>query len=299
MKMKKSLIFIGVLISLSLTLRAQNVTDLIISEVMAENDSSIVDDYGRHNGWIEIMNTSQGTLNFGGCYFSDDRGNLVKSEIPKGDLKTKLGPRQVAVLFASGDSNHGTFYLDFIIRKGSTIYLTSNDGRTIIDSITVLSDLPADMTTSKIALDNKKMDFQRADTPTVASPMLVNGIKHVETGSQKLKREDPYGLILTLVSVTVVFAGLIILWFLYGSVGNIFQGKFKRKKAAKGMTPEVAAAISMALEKEYGGEVYAAIAVALNDYLNDTVHDEESFTITIKHAESAWADKSDSFRRLP
>ena len=57
------------------------------------------------------------------------------------------------------------------------------------------------------------------------------------------------------------------------------------------MTPEVAAAISMALEKEYGGEVYAAIAVALNDYLN-----ERSTTRKVsrshKTRRSAWADKS-------
>ena len=45
---------------------------------------------------------------------------------------------------------------------------------------------------------------------------------------------------------------------------------------------EVAAAIAMALDKEFGSETYAAIGMALHQYFNDTVHDFESYIITIK-----------------
>ena len=38
----------------------------------------------------------------------------------------------------------------------------------------------------------------------------------------------------------------------------------------------------MALDQELNGEVYAAIGMALHQYLNDTVHDNESYIITIK-----------------
>ena len=128
---------------------AQNVTDLIISEIMAEPDSSqtsIVDDYGQKNGWIEIFNTSQGTVNYGGCYLTDDRSAipakgktkfmpadhpLYKYLIPKGDLRTQLGPRQTVIFYASGEGSQGTFYTDFKIRRDSWIYLVSNDKCTI------------------------------------------------------------------------------------------------------------------------------------------------------------------------
>lgn len=45
---------------------------------------------------------------------------------------------------------------------------------------------------------------------------------------------------------------------------------------------EEAAAIAMALEQELCSEAYAAIGMALHQYLSDTVHDMESYIITIK-----------------
>lgn len=110
---------------------------------MAEPDSTgILDEYGRRTGWIEIFNKSQGTVNYGGCFLSDDRNNLKKSPITKSDSRTKLGPRQVVLFHASGDGSDGTFYTGFEIRRGSTVYLVSNDGRTIVDSVNVPANLP-------------------------------------------------------------------------------------------------------------------------------------------------------------
>ena len=172
-------------------MRAQNVSDLIISEVMAEPDSScILDDYGRQAGWIEIFNKSQGTVNYGGCFLSDDRSNLKKSPITKSDNRTKIGPRQVALFYASGDSHDGTFYVNFQIKRGSTIYLVSNDGRTIVDSIAVPATLPAGKSVVKSAHDLRQMEFETEAEPAAPSPATVNGTHETETGAQKMARED-------------------------------------------------------------------------------------------------------------
>ena len=40
-------------LSASVAASAQNASDLRINEVMVFNDSSVVDDYGNHVGWIE------------------------------------------------------------------------------------------------------------------------------------------------------------------------------------------------------------------------------------------------------
>lgn len=88
---RKLLTIIGAILFGITTIHAQNVSDLIISEVMAEPDSTgILDEYGRRTGWIEIFNKSQGTVNYGGCFLSDDRNNLKKSPITKSDSRTKL-----------------------------------------------------------------------------------------------------------------------------------------------------------------------------------------------------------------
>ncbi len=287
---------------------AQNVSDLIISEVMAEPDSSsIMDDYGRRTGWIEIFNKSQGTVNYGGCFLSDDRSNLKKSPITKSDSRTKLGPRQVALFHASGEGNDGTFYVSFKVRNGSTIYLVSNDGRTIVDSISVPATLPAGKSVAKTAHDLRQMEFVTEPEPAVPTPGMVNGAGITETGSQKIAHEDKHGFILTLVSVSVVFCALIILWWLFSLLGKVSGSKPKScgcEKQGKGkksgeLAPEVAAAITMALDQEMNGEVYAAIAAAVHLHMEDSVHDKESFVITIRKRHSSWNGKELGFRQLP
>ena len=77
---KRILLILALLVSFT-SLRAQNVIDLIIAEALAVPDSTgtgIVDDYGRQGGWIEIFNTSQGTVNIAGCFLTDDRSDLKK-----------------------------------------------------------------------------------------------------------------------------------------------------------------------------------------------------------------------------
>lgn len=123
-------------------------------------------------------------------------------------------------------------------------------------------------------------------------------------GGDRMAQIDPHGWTLTLISVSVVFAALIVLYFVYSLSGGIFSGKFKRtpkpKKGAKGMpNAEVAAAIALALDMENGGDVYAAIATAVHLYLNDAVHDVEPGIITIVRKESGWNNKALTFRQLP
>lgn len=311
--MMKRLITVSLLLLAAVSLRAQNVIDLIISEVMVDNCTSVTDDFGEHSAWIEIFNTSQGTVNFAGCYFSDDLNDLTKSPVTKGDNRTKVGPRQVALFFADGDSSKGTFYLNFELKKGSTLYLISNDGHTVIDSIDIPEEIPEGQSISKFAHDNKGIVFDDI-RPAAPSPMSVNGTHNQKSKAESMKVNDPHGFTLTIVSVSVVFIALIILFIIYNFSGKCFSGqiKFKNpfkcsKKAGKsavkaqagGNDAEIAAAIAMALNAECGGETEAAIALALHRFLSECTHDAEPFVITIKPSYSKWNDKSQNFRKQP
>lgn len=108
--------------------------------------------------------------------------------------------------------------------------------------------------------------------------------------SAEMADKDPHGLIITLVSVSVVFAALILLYFAYTLIGMSTNGRInlkrrEHKNEAEKPTDEVAAAIAMALDQELNGEVYAAIGLALHQHFNDSVHDEESYIITIRRQE--------------
>ena len=302
---------------------AQNVSDLIIAEVMAQPDSvSVVDDYGRRGGWIEIYNTSMGTVKFGGCYLTDDPAELRKSLIPKNDLATSLGPRQSRLFYASGRTHDGTFYTDFTLSPGKTVYLVSNDGRTVIDQLTIPENLPAGKSVARIANDAKGLTFDTV-SPCDPTPGAYNGDPTAASKSDQMAERDPHGWILTLVSVSVVFSALAILWFFFWLlferpakkrsldsarddrpvISTKAKGRMEkssRHSTAPSVESEVAAAIALALDMEQGGDVYAAIALALHLELGATAHDAESFVLTIRPTpHSAWNNPADGFRRKP
>ena len=317
---KRILLILALAVSFT-SLRAQNVIDLIIAEVMAVPDSTggVVDDYGRQGGWIEIFNTSQGTVNCAGCFLTDDRTNLKKSIIPKGDLRTKIGPRQTTLFYASGNGDDGTFYTSFKVRKGSTVYLVSNDGRTVIDSLVIPATLPDGMSMKKQAFDLKQKVFEALPDPAVPSPGIYNGDLNAATKAEAMKEKDPHGGILSLVAVSVVFSALAILWFLFwlffdrpakkAAAAKNQPAKPKKEKKGKKValaaadgtpTDEIAAVIALAMDMEQGGDDYAAIAAAMHLYFSDAVHDAESFVLTMRPKEgTAWNDKKQIFRKLP
>ena len=304
--MRKFLTTVLILLA-SLCLRAQNVSDLIISEALAVPDSTgILDDYGRRGGWLELYNKSTGTVSYGGCFLTDDRSNLKKSIIPKSDNRTKLGPRQSVLFFCSGDGQDGTFYAGFKLTPGKTVYLVSNDGRTIIDSLSVPVNLPAGKSVVKLAGDLRQQEFEAVAEPAVPSPGILNGDQNAATKAQAIAESDPHGWTLTLVSVSVVFCALAILWFLFWLFFDRPAKKAAKAKEApvkafsKG-TPdgEVAAAIALALDMENSGDEYAAIAIAVHLYLNDAIHDVEPGIITIRRNAGAWSEKTQTFRKLP
>ena len=124
-------------------------------------------------------------------------------------------------------------------------------------------------------------------------------------GAKRMAETDPHGFTLTLIAVTTVFTALVILYFVYSLIGKLSQSsapkapKASRKKAKGGPEADPAAAIAMALEAELGGEVNAAIAMALHLHLSNTVHDVEPGIITYAPHESAWGTPSLNFRNTP
>lgn len=113
---------------------------------------------------------------------------------------------------------------------------------------------------------------------------LLQVSEHVLKKSAEMAVRDPHGLIITLVSVAVVFSALVVLYFAYSLIGRVLKEKAPRtvRKSKGSPSAEEVAAIAMALDQELNGEVYTAIGMALHQYLNDTVHDTESYIITIK-----------------
>ena len=134
-------------------------------------------------------------------------------------------------------------------------------------------------------------------------PILTDAASTMTKGAAKVAETDPHGFTLTVISVCVVFAGLIVLYGVYSLSGAIFSGKF-RKKGAEGA--EKAAAGAGAESAEASGEVAAAIALALRLHgaQGAAGHAQSAAgaaprVITITPSQSPWADKSLTFRKTP
>ena len=150
MRYKNILTIAAGLLSCLATLSAQNLSDMRVTEIVADNETGLVDDFGVRSGWIELFNNSYGTVSYGGCYLTNDRSDLKKYRIPANDKSTTLKPRQSVLFFAGGSGEKGTYYTNFIVEKGQTVYMVSNDGRTIIDSLKVPEDLQPDRSVKKV-----------------------------------------------------------------------------------------------------------------------------------------------------
>ena len=63
------------LISLLFVLEAdaQSAGSFKISEVVVGNTNGLVDEYGNRPSWIEVANTSWGTVNLQNCYLTNNR----------------------------------------------------------------------------------------------------------------------------------------------------------------------------------------------------------------------------------
>ena len=123
---------IWILVSLTaisvLSANAQSQSDMRLNELLVTNTSDFQDDFGQHSAWFELFNVSYGTVDIGGCYLSNDANNLKKYIIPKGDVLTRIPPRQHILFWADNQPFRGTFHVNFTLAESDTIYFVASDG---------------------------------------------------------------------------------------------------------------------------------------------------------------------------
>ena len=95
--MKNLMALCGALCALSLSLQGAQ-APLVISEIMAENDSGLVDENGNRVDWIEIQNVSSDSVDLENFALSDDRANPTQWSFPE----QSLAPGAFLIVFASG-----------------------------------------------------------------------------------------------------------------------------------------------------------------------------------------------------
>lgn len=276
---------------------------LFINEVMVQNDSNLVDDFGQRSGWIELYNAKFAPLEISSVYITNDRNNPTKYAVPLGDVNTKIPKRQHVVFFADNMPSRGTFHVSFRLEPGKDnwIGLYDSDKITLIDSVLIPASLPAGASYARTA--------DAADTWTVRNdsgadgdyitPSSSNIIRDTNPKIETFAERDSNGFAMTIMAMCVVFSALALLCVCFMVISAINQRAARKKEQA------VAADTAEATETVETGhdadeEVVAAIAMALHDHFD--AHDRESAVLTInkvKRAYSPWSSKIYSMRHLP
>jgi len=286
----KSTLFCFSLLTIPVISVSQSQKDLRINEILPVNETGITNSKGNKTPWIEIFNSAYNNVNLGGLYITDDRSNLTKHLIPKGNPITVMPQRSFLLLHADGDISQGVLHLSFNISESGFLALVEPNGRRIIDSIS-FPKLQAD-----VSLAREYDGGATWKTTAAVSPETTNHDEPALTTGELFIQHDPIGIGMAIIAMTVVFLSLILLYLVFKNTAKLFSLDLKKARLLKkGKVKE-----AEALKEDTSGEVMAAIAMAIHSYAGE-LHDEENAVLTIRRVSktySPWSSKIYGLRQF-
>lgn len=274
---------------------AQGLKDVRINEVLVKNIDSFMDDYGHRSGWIELHNTGYSNVNLAGNYLSVRRGDKTLTyKIPKNDPRTNIPPQGYLVFFADGEGSKGTFYTNFTLDQTGEIYLIDASGRgPAIDSVKYdINALKEDVSVGWFTQVQKEPSVWGELSQT--TPASTNDTIEFESRAEIFRERDPYGIVMVITAMSVVFIALILLYQVFKRVGKYMVGSSNKKDKKQEIADAAArGTVIVDEDEEVPGEVIAAIALALKNYEMELLS-LESTIITINRVArnySPWSSK--------
>ena len=110
----------------------EKTTGLCINEFLALNDSTIADEYGEYDDWIELYNSGQSPVDLDGLFLTDDQNIQAAWQLP--DMV--MSPGEFLLIWADNDEEQGPLHTDFKLSgSGEFIGLYDADGLTPVDTL--------------------------------------------------------------------------------------------------------------------------------------------------------------------
>lgn len=111
------------------------VEDVAINEFMADNETSVADQAGEYDDWIELYNNGTTTVDLSGYYLSDKEGEPSKWQFPENTL---IAPKGYLIIWADEDEDQASaqeIHASFKLSSGGETLLLVNSDKEIIDQI--------------------------------------------------------------------------------------------------------------------------------------------------------------------
>ncbi len=107
-------------------------TKIYINEFMAKNNSTLADEDGEYDDWIELYNPNNYEIDLSGYYLSDEIDEIDKWRIPNG---VTIDANSFLLFWADKDKKQGHMHADFKLSGDSGYVVLSNSYDIIVDSV--------------------------------------------------------------------------------------------------------------------------------------------------------------------
>lgn len=116
--------------------------DVVINEFMADNETTVSDQDGDYDDWIELYNNTDSDLSLNGYFLSDDGTDLTQWVFPD----TFIAAKSYLIVWADDDVEQAGLHANFKLSKsGEAIYLVSPNTQ-IVDEVSFGPQPPASTT---------------------------------------------------------------------------------------------------------------------------------------------------------
>lgn len=152
---------------------------IYINEVMAKNDTTIQDEAGDYDDWVEIYNDEDFAIDLSGTYISDYAGDPRKWQFPAG---TTIQAKGHLIVWCDEDPGDGPLHTNFKLSgDGEGVYLWHTDAQFNKKIDSVLFPAATD-DVSYGRFPNGLNSFQEFNNPTPGSPNLTGNFELVMQG---------------------------------------------------------------------------------------------------------------------
>lgn len=135
------------------------ISDVVINEFMASNDTTVTDQDGEFEDWIEFYNKGTDSIDLSGYFLTDDASDLTQWSFPQG---TSIAPDDYLIVWADDDTDQAGLHANFkLSASGESVILLHPADTSIVDAV----DYPEQTTDVSYArIPNGTGDFQVAVT---------------------------------------------------------------------------------------------------------------------------------------
>ena len=110
----------------------EQITGLYINEFMADNETTIADENGEYDDWVEIYNSNPGAINMYGLFLTDNPAIPDKWQFPDVEIPTN----GFLLVWTDDDEEQGELHTNFKLdADGEFVGLYEIDGITPIDTL--------------------------------------------------------------------------------------------------------------------------------------------------------------------